>query len=71
MPARDEMAKLRGVCGELGFSLLKLPPRDTWKLIDDKTGKAGMNPIILAEGFRTPDALRYLAKLKRQRDRQA
>ena len=71
MAPRDDLARLRGLAGELGFSLLRLPPRDTWKLIDDKTGKAVMNPVILAEGFRTPDALRYLAKLKRQRDRQA
>jgi hypothetical protein len=34
-------------------------------------GKAVMNPIIVAEGFRTPDALRYLATLKRGREREA
>ena len=71
MPARDDTAKLRGLCGELGFSLLRLPPRDTWKLIDDKTEKAVMNPVFLAEGFRTPDALRFLTHLKRKREREA
>lgn len=44
--------------------------RDSWKLVDETTGEPLMNPVILTPGFKTADAMRYLAKIKRQRDRQ-
>ena len=71
MALRDQMATLRSLCGELGYELVQLPNRDSWKLVDEKTGEPLMNPVILAPGFKTADALRYLAKIKRQRDRQS
>jgi hypothetical protein len=67
--ARDDRAKLRGLAAELGFTPVKMPNRDTWRLIDDATGKPAINPGIEAEGFGTASALRYLQRLKRQRAR--
>ena len=53
-------------------SRLKRPRRNSRQidLVDEKTGEPLMNPVIPALGFKTADALRYLAKIKRQRDRQ-
>ena len=64
--ARDDRARLRSLAGELGFTPVKMPNRDTW-LMDDVAGKAAINPAIEAEGFRTVSAIRFLQKLKRQR----
>ncbi len=64
---RDQRAKLRGLAGELGLTLEKMPNRDTWRLIDYATGEALTNPEIEATGFRTIDAIRFMQKLQRQR----
>ena len=65
--ARDDGAKLRGLAAEVGFTPVKMPNRDTWRLIDHATGKPAINPAIEAEGFETASAIRYLQKLKRKR----
>jgi hypothetical protein len=68
--ARDDSARLRALTAELGFTSVKMPNRDTWRLIDTVTAKAAINPAIEAEGFRTAAAIRFLQKLKRERSRE-
>ena len=64
---RDDSAKLRGLAGELGFDLVKLPNRDSWQIIDTH-GTPLRNPKIDATGFRTREAIDHLGKLKRDRE---
>jgi hypothetical protein len=58
---------LRGLAGELGLTLEKMPNRDTWRLVDYATREALTNPAIDATGFRTADAIRFMQKLQRER----
>ena len=42
--ARDDLGKLRGLAGDVGYRLDKLPMRDRWHLTDEKTGKVAEKP---------------------------
>ena len=42
--ARDDLGKLRGLAGEKGYRLDKLPQRGCWQLVDEATGEIAERP---------------------------
>ena len=63
MPPRNEIARLRGLCGEKGFRLERALMKDRWRLIDEKTGKPALN-VRGSTAFDIKAAIAFLNRLK-------
>ena len=62
--ARDDMGKLRGLAGEKGYRLDKLPQRGCWQLVNEKTGEIAKRPDG-ATAFNAVQALSFFRSLRR------
>ena len=62
--AREDIAKVRGLAGELGYRLEPLPIRECWQLIDEETGDAAQRADG-ATAFKATQALSFFRSLRR------
>ena len=62
--AREDIAKLRELAGELGYRLEPLPIRWCWQLIDEDTGEAAQRADG-ATAFNATQALSFFRSLRR------
>ena len=66
--ARDDIGKLRGLAGERGYQLDKLPQRGCWQLIEEATGEIAKRPDG-ATAFNITQALSFFRSLRRAGER--
>lgn len=59
MPRRDDLAKLRGLAGEAGYTVERAIRRNCWRLVDAK-GETVVNPRNGATAFSAVDAMAFL-----------
>jgi hypothetical protein len=59
MPLRDDMAQLRGLCGEKGFDFQRVPG-GAYRLVRIDIGHAVMHPTLRRSAFSLRDAITYL-----------
>ena len=62
--ARDDIGKLRGLAGEKGYRLDKLPQRGCRQLVEEATGKIAEKPDG-ATAFNVTQALSFFRSLRR------
>ena len=59
MARRDDLGKLRGIAGELGYKLVKAPIRGCWFLVDERTGRHAVSDRDTT-GFGVEAAIKFL-----------
>ena len=68
-PNRDKETKLRGLCGEKGYTAERALMKNRWRLTEETTGIAAVNEHG-STAFTIPVAMKYLQRLKVPRARQ-
>ena len=63
--ARDDLGKLRGLAGEKGYRLDKLPQRGCWQLINEETGEIAKRPDG-ATAFNAAQALSFFGQMPKR-----
>ena len=61
--ARDDIAKLRGLCGEKGYTAERALMRNRWRLTEAKSGTAAVNEHG-STAFTIKAAIKFLNGLK-------